>query len=437
MECETLTGVSRGYDADELNCEENPDARDDIDSSSAGKAILDTNFVNADKREGPKTDNDSKGGQSHWMPISTKDRLRGLGATVTKMMKSVIVKYNLSPDIMVKVKERIRHPSNFGAKDVEAPVENEAGVPSNNCVNSINETDDDTMSCDDTSDLKLTNSGTDGDNLNTDQAVDRTDEGQIIEKKLKDDDEDGVEEIDEEDKAENTSILVFQKEEIEQEVFGVLQSKLSIKFDLAKNEQLELVENCAGKMDKLGDTVTKGIEDLQNDILCKPDSMKGASNSMVNDIDKSDNDTSEANGTEVKPDDGNDDDGNVDDDNDEDDDDDNMQVNFCTVSSAFMNELQSRKQKALMERKDKALQTVHQKIVALKQEVERVENRVHEELTMAYQRKMKKVENQRKQLDKRHETIQNVEELMTHYAETGQNDKLAELMAQLDIQYEN
>ena len=107
------------------------------------------------------------------------------------------------------------------------------------------------------------------------------------------------------------------------------------------------------------------------------------------------------------------------------------------LSTVFINELQGRKKKALMERKDKALKTIHEKIVNLKAEVAKVEDKVKDELTQAYEKKLKKVENQRKQLDMRHKQVEEAEALLDFYARTGQREKLAELMEQLNIQYEN
>ena len=108
-----------------------------------------------------------------------------------------------------------------------------------------------------------------------------------------------------------------------------------------------------------------------------------------------------------------------------------FEVNFRAVSSAFLNELQSRKKDVLMKRKRKALDMVGAKLIAIKQQVKMVEKQVKGELHAAYKKKLKKTENQRQNLTERQKEIDNVEEMLNHYIATGQMDKVAELMREV------
>lgn len=112
-------------------------------------------------------------------------------------------------------------------------------------------------------------------------------------------------------------------------------------------------------------------------------------------------------------------------------------VNFYLLSSEFIRELGTLKCKALSERKDTALAKIHEKLENLKNEMGRVEEVVMKELELAYARKMKKAAKQQKELDGKHAEIKEIERLLEYYTVTGQADKLAELMAKINIQFEN
>lgn len=112
-------------------------------------------------------------------------------------------------------------------------------------------------------------------------------------------------------------------------------------------------------------------------------------------------------------------------------------VNVYTLAAEFVRELQRRRSDALEERKNKALANMSVKIDDLKLEMERVGKAVTEELRSAYKSKVKKVENQQKHLDEKKKQLKEAERLMHYYAMTGQDEKLAELMAQINMHTAN
>ena len=114
-----------------------------------------------------------------------------------------------------------------------------------------------------------------------------------------------------------------------------------------------------------------------------------------------------------------------------------FEVNFHSVSTAFLSELQSRKRRALVKRKQKALNIVAAKMIAIKQQVMMVERQIRQELNSAYASKLQKAENQRQRLAEKQKDIETAEDLVHHYIQTGQNDKARELMRLVYSQNQN
>lgn len=107
-------------------------------------------------------------------------------------------------------------------------------------------------------------------------------------------------------------------------------------------------------------------------------------------------------------------------------------VNFYTLSAAFINELQSIKSKSLDKRKEKALAELHERIQTMKNEMEKIEDAVTEELAKAYEKKMKKSRKQKEKMDEKQQQLREAERLLNFYARTGQHDKIRAMNDELD-----
>lgn len=113
-----------------------------------------------------------------------------------------------------------------------------------------------------------------------------------------------------------------------------------------------------------------------------------------------------------------------------------IKMNIYSLSIEFIKELHDIKQRTFAERKDRAMIELHMRCFRVKREMKMVEKAVVEELNRAYIRKKKKVENQAKQMDKKQEQLEEAQRLLAFYARTGQHDKLAELMRQINLHHE-
>ncbi|KAL3854764.1 hypothetical protein ACJMK2_014013 [Sinanodonta woodiana] len=110
---------------------------------------------------------------------------------------------------------------------------------------------------------------------------------------------------------------------------------------------------------------------------------------------------------------------------------------FQAATNGFLKAVQRQKRLRLVQRRRRAMEKVHQQIEAMKAEVFRVEHEVCRELREAYTTKMEKAANQRKIIEEKRKEVKDLRELIAFYTETGQDDKLRELLSSLDLPKEN
>ncbi|KAK3600966.1 hypothetical protein CHS0354_004181 [Potamilus streckersoni] len=110
---------------------------------------------------------------------------------------------------------------------------------------------------------------------------------------------------------------------------------------------------------------------------------------------------------------------------------------FQAATNGFLKAVQRQKRLRLVRRRRRAMEKVHQQIETMKAEVFRVEHEVSRELREAYIAKMAKATNQRKVIEEKRQQVKDLRELIEFYTETGQNDKLRELLNSLDLPKEN
>ncbi|XP_045178915.2 uncharacterized protein LOC123538687 [Mercenaria mercenaria] len=327
-----------------------------------------------------------------------REQLSQLGPNVLSLIETLISKYNIPDDIMVAVQERLRNVDK-----------------AENCENTDVESDSETDL--DTKDTK--------DNQN--DGAESAYEEENTEKESKDEDRVSDDNTDSDGGTEESStIFNIPTETIQKEVFEALGHKLKLRFDSGAIRKINL--------DQTDDSCPKFQTKEEKTENNETDGRKTTtSQEMAENFDKKSETPIENTSREESANPGENSNENVDNENDTE----SFMVNFYSLSSEFIRELQRRKSRALGVRKDKALANIHEKIQRLKKEMEGVEEAVTEELTLAYQRKMKKVEKQRKQLDEKHDQVKEAERLLEYYTMTGQEDKIAELIEQFNIQYEN
>lgn len=327
-----------------------------------------------------------------------RGKLNQIGQSIYSLIENLMAKYNIPDDVMATVHQRLRN-----AQTVKTAERNEH----------VEEKDSKTASNIDTDDNK--------DKSSTDKEAD---DSAMVHQGNTDKEENCDTETETE---EPRTIFNVSTETIRNEVYNALGHKLKLIFD---NKQCATRRLDWNQTDDDSDfefptkeETTKDIDtpisqtsqDIVNDDKSNPDTTsENTIADKASECIKNDKETSKA---ERDP--------------------DGFEVNFYSLASEFIRELQRRKCISLNERKNKALANIHDKIERLKKEMIRVEEVVTEELALAYKRKMKKVDKQKKQMDEKHSQIKEAERLLEYYAMTGQEDKIAELAAQFNIQFEN
>lgn len=320
----------------------------------------------------------------------TRDRLSHLGPTVMALIEKLIIKYSLPHDILSTIAERLSN----------ANKEENGETESRYTENRIEDTKDD---------------------ANCEQEPGKTDEKDTANENNGNDDE-GNENEDEDFQ----TIFNISTDTIRDEVFAALKPKLRLSFDDTERVPRKFLN----EDDTLSPDTSFLLVDENERRIHKNDHLKGTdecgtaiaeSNSPPNGTLHTDSKESEETSNE----------------NDDDSDGVTYIVSFYSLSTEFIKELQRLKSEALSERKTKALANIHDKIDRLKKEMERVEETVSEELSLAYKRKMEKVEKQKKHLDERHSQVKEAERLLEYYTMTGQQDKIAELVERFNLHYEN